>query len=101
VHVASLPSPVRNYLSSADLSGLEYFFAVGTHGGKPGKVGVYINKLQRSRGGRLLDEYFPLKMLLNTPKGVAPALPLQLCRSRSSSFAAPGNDNPHSQAGFS
>ncbi len=69
VHMVSVPVPVRSYLNSADLSGLQYFFAVGTHGGTAGTVGAYINNLQRARGGRLLDEYFAVRMVLNTPKG--------------------------------
>ena len=72
VHMVGVPIPVRRYLETTNLSGLDYFFAVGTFGGTPGKVGAYINNLLRSRGGRLLDDYFPLRMILNTPKGVAP-----------------------------
>lgn len=74
VHMVSVPVPVRRYLQTADFSGLDYFFAVGTHGGTPGNVNAYINHLLSSRGSRLLDGYFPIKMILNTPKGVAPRL---------------------------
>ena len=74
VHMVGVPIPVRRYLTSADFSGLDYLFAVGTHGGTPGRVGAYIDYLLGSRGSRLLDAYFPLKMILNTPKGVAPRL---------------------------
>jgi ferredoxin len=80
VHMTGVPKPVRRFLESADFSGVDYLFAVATHGGYPGQVGALINRiLARSSGGagvsagpRLLDEFFPLEMLNNTPKGVAP-----------------------------
>lgn len=72
VHMVGVPIPVRRYLETADLRGLDYFFAVATHGGIPGKVGAFVNQLVESRGGRSLDDFFPLRMILNTPKGVAP-----------------------------
>ena len=74
VHMVGVPVPVRRYLESADFSALDYFFAVCTHGGTPGKVGAYINHILARRGSRLLDDYFALRMILNTPKGVAPRL---------------------------
>jgi ferredoxin len=72
VHMVGVPIPVRTYLETADLRGLDYFFAVATHGGIPGKVGALVNHLVGSRGRRHLDDFFPLHMILNTPKGVAP-----------------------------
>lgn len=72
VHMISVPIPVRKYLESADLSGLDYFFAVATHGGTPGNVGGFINHLLNRRGNRRLDDFFTIRMILNTPKGVAP-----------------------------
>ncbi|TVQ41556.1 MAG: 4Fe-4S dicluster domain-containing protein [Spirochaetaceae bacterium] len=74
VHMVGVPIPLRRYLESADFSTLDYLFAIGTHSGTPGHVGAYINRILARRSSRLLDDYFPFKMILNTPKGVAPRL---------------------------
>lgn len=78
VHMNALPKPIRRFLEEIDLSETTYLFAVATHGGVPGNVGGYINRLLRrrakSRGSEavLLDAFFPIEMVNNTPKGVAP-----------------------------
>ncbi len=74
IHMTGVPRPVRRFLEITDFSAVDYFFAVATHGGYPGKVGALINRIlsRRSATPRLLDEYFPLEMINNTPKGVAP-----------------------------
>ncbi|MDA3947936.1 MAG: EFR1 family ferrodoxin [Spirochaeta sp.] len=77
IHVNGLPRPVRKFIETVDLANVEYLFACATHGGYPGNVGGQINRiLKRSSNSpeatRLLDEFFSIELINNTPKGVAP-----------------------------
>lgn len=74
VYMNGLPIPVRRFLQRVDFSAVDYLFAVATHGGVPGNAGGLINRVLAAAAPapRLLDEFFTLEMILNTPKGVAP-----------------------------
>lgn len=77
IHMNGIPRPFRRFLERVDLTKVEYLFACVTHGGYPGNVGGQINRvLKRSSRSpettRLLDEFFALELINNTPKGVAP-----------------------------
>ncbi|TVR65887.1 MAG: hypothetical protein EA427_17220, partial [Spirochaetaceae bacterium] len=74
VHMNGLPVPVRTFLRMADFSSVDYLYAVATHGGLPGNAGGLINRIlsEAASSPHLLDEFFSLEMILNTPKGVAP-----------------------------
>ena len=80
IHMNGVPKPVRRFLEDADFSAVDYFFVVATHGGYPGHVGALINRIltRHSANLRLLDEYFPLEMINNTPKGVAPRILMRM-----------------------
>jgi NAD-dependent dihydropyrimidine dehydrogenase PreA subunit len=80
IHMTGIPRPVRRFLETADFSAVDYLFAVATHGGYPGNVGSLINRIlsRRPAPTRLLDEYFPLQMINNTPKGVAPKILMRM-----------------------
>ncbi len=77
IHMNGVPRPVRRFLEQADFANVEYLFACATHGGYPGNVGGQINRIlkrtsARQEATRLLDEFFALELINNTPKGVAP-----------------------------
>lgn len=77
IHMNGIPRPFRRFLEGADVSNVEFLFACATHGGYPGNVGGQINRiLKRSSSDphrtRLLDEFFAIELINNTPKGVAP-----------------------------
>jgi NAD-dependent dihydropyrimidine dehydrogenase PreA subunit len=77
IYMNAVPGPVRRFLENRDFSGVQYLFAVSTHGGYPGKVGGCINDILAPRG-RLLDGYFTIEMINNTPKGLAPRFLMRL-----------------------
>lgn len=77
IHMNGLPKPVRRFVEAADFSAVDYLFAVATHGGIPGNVGALLNRVLSGRG-RLIDEFFALEMINNTPKGVAPRMLMRM-----------------------
>lgn len=71
IHMNSAPRMVVDFIEQIELMSTVYFFAVATHGGVPGMTGLYLNKVFKKQD-IILDGYFEVKMINNTPKGVAP-----------------------------
>lgn len=71
IYMNALPKPVKTFIDRCDFSSVNSVFAVATHGGFPGKAGAYLNSLLQVKGQKL-DQYFQVRMIMNTPKGVAP-----------------------------
>jgi len=71
VYMNALPKPVAEFIRNYKAFSACYVFAVATHGGVPGIAGLnlYSSVLE---AGIHLDSYFEVKMINNTPKGVAP-----------------------------
>ena len=77
IYMNSVPKNVIKFIEKLKPLPFVYFFAVATHGGIPGMSGLYLNKILR-RQSISLDGYFEIKMINNTPKGVAPKLLMSL-----------------------
>lgn len=77
IYMNGLPKPVESFIKHSDFSDVDYLFAVSTHGGLPGRPEHYINHLLKEQD-KVLDEYFDIKMIYNSPKGVAPKLLMRL-----------------------
>lgn len=71
VYMNALPKPYKRFFEMRDFSKCDYIAAVATHSGVPGKIGAYMNKFLNDKG-LVLDAFFDLKTINNTPKGVAP-----------------------------
>lgn len=71
IHMNSLPKPVETFIEKSDFSKVTYLYAVSTHCGIPGKPEHYLNDILMKKN-RTLDDYHSVKMINNTPKGVAP-----------------------------
>lgn len=71
IYMNGLPKPVRTFIERCDFSFVDSIFAVSTHSGLPGKDGAFLNHVLKPKG-KQLDDFFSLKMINNTPKGVAP-----------------------------
>jgi ferredoxin len=77
IHINAVPHIVVKFLEKIKLLSSVYFFAVATHGGVPGMSGLYLNKILKKQN-IILDAYFEIKMINNTPKGVAPKFLMNL-----------------------
>jgi Pyruvate/2-oxoacid:ferredoxin oxidoreductase delta subunit/flavodoxin len=77
IHMNSLPHVVEEFIKLIKLPPSVYFFVVVTHGGVPGMTRLYINRFFKTCGLRL-DGYYEVKMINNTPKGVAPKMLMNL-----------------------
>ena len=77
VHLNAVPRIVTKFLGKIKLMSSVYFFAIATHGGAPGMSGLYLNRILKKLDINL-DGYFEIKMINNTPKGVAPKLLMNL-----------------------
>jgi len=71
VYVNSLPKPVEAFIKRMEFRQVTYLYCIMTHAGMPGKPEGYLNMLLHRKNSRL-DEFFSLKMISNTPKGIAP-----------------------------
>ena len=71
IYMNAVPKVVVQFIETLKPVPTTYYFALATHGGIPGMTGLYFNKVLRCRG-ICLDAYFEVKMINNTPKGVAP-----------------------------
>ncbi len=77
IYISAVPPIVIKFIKEIKLLSSVYFFAVATHGGIPGMSGLYLNKkLKKQNIG--LDGYFEIKMINNTPKGIAPKFLMNL-----------------------
>jgi len=77
IHINAVPHVVIKFIEKIEILNSVYFFAVATHGGVPGMSGLYLNKiLKKQKIG--MDGYFEIKMINNTPKGVAPKFLMKL-----------------------
>jgi ferredoxin len=77
VYMNGLPEPVAKFIDNADFSKVNYLYAVMTHGGVPGKPAHFLDRLL-SRKNTRLDDFHSLKMINNSPKGVAPKFLMKL-----------------------
>lgn len=77
IYMNGLPKPVEAFIEQSDFTNVNYLFAVSTHGGLPGRPEHYMNHLLKQHN-TCLDEYFDVKMINNTPKGVAPKFLMRL-----------------------
>lgn len=77
VYMNAVPKIVVWFIEELKPLSTPYFFAVATHGGAPGMTGLYLNKMLR-RQKISLDGYFEIKVINNTPKGVAPKFLMSL-----------------------
>jgi NAD-dependent dihydropyrimidine dehydrogenase PreA subunit len=71
IYMNAVPRVVVKFIKELKCLPGKYIFAVATHGGLPGKAGLHIDKVLKDRQ-LVLDAYFEVEMLNNTPKGVAP-----------------------------
>jgi len=77
IHMNAVPNVVVKFIERIKLVSSVYFYAVATHGGVPGMSGLYLNKILKKQNIGL-DGYFEIKMINNTPKGVAPKFLMNL-----------------------
>ncbi len=77
IHVNAVPHIVVKYIEKIKILSSVYFYAVATHGGVPGMSELYLNKILKKQN-IILDAYFEIKMINNTPKGVAPKFLMNL-----------------------
>ena len=77
IYMNAVPKVVVQFIESLKPVPSTYYFAVATHGGIPGMAGLYLNKVLKKQ--RIaLDAYYEIKMINNTPKGVAPKFLMSL-----------------------
>ncbi|MPM71616.1 hypothetical protein SDC9_118584 [bioreactor metagenome] len=77
VYMNGVPKPVESFIDKSDFSKVSYLYAVMTHGGVPGRPEHHMNQIL-SKKNRCLDDCHNLKMINNTPKGVAPKFLMHL-----------------------
>jgi flavodoxin len=77
IHMKSIPRRVAEFIENLKAPASAYLFVIVTHGGLPGMTGVYVNKLFKNQG-TALDGYFEIRIINNTPKGVAPKMLMNL-----------------------
>jgi len=77
IHMNQVPRVVASFLDRLKLPDGVYVFAVPTHGGLPGHGPTHL-RLVCERRGVPLNACFPIEMVNNTPKGVAPKLLMRL-----------------------
>ena len=77
VHINAVPRVVINFLNKLPKLPSCYMFAIATHGGVPGFTGAYLNRHVKKRG-LILDAYYEIPMINNTPKGIAPKMMMNL-----------------------
>lgn len=71
IYMNAVPKIVKEFISKMKLKDSCYFYGVATHGGLPGNAGCYL--LKTAKDNKIeLKGYFEIKMINNTPKGVAP-----------------------------
>ncbi|MDG6224817.1 MAG: EFR1 family ferrodoxin [Candidatus Thermoplasmatota archaeon] len=71
IYLASIPSPVREFLERIDPSSADHIFAVATRIGTFSIAPSLLNKYLK-RKGRRLDHFEYVNMLSNTPTGLKP-----------------------------
>lgn len=71
IHINSIPWLLEKFIERMQNLPHIYYFAIATHGGKPGMTELYLNKLFNKQQ-ITLNAYFEIKMINNTPKGIAP-----------------------------
>ena len=77
IYMNAVPKVVVQFMETLTQMPTTYCFAVATHGGVPGMSGLYLNKVLKKQGIHLAG-YFEVKMINNTPKGVAPKFLMSL-----------------------
>lgn len=75
IYLNSVPKKVREFLKKFDPTGVEYIFAIATHGGvaNPALSEILIDKILR-KNGKKLDTFFDFEMTMNTPTGIVPSI---------------------------
>lgn len=76
VYMSTVPHPVLSFLERAQFPHTRYFYVITTHAGYPGKIDYQVQKLIEKKGIHI-SAYFPLKMIVNSPTGVAPKFMVQ------------------------
>ncbi len=76
VYMATLPHPVLSFLEKAQFLHTRYFYVITTHAGYPGKIDYQAQKLVERKGIHI-SAYYPLKMIINSPTGLAPKFMVQ------------------------
>jgi len=71
IYMNSVPRAFAGFVKGLTDISDRYVFAVATHGGLPGKAGMHMRKLLEDRN-IVLDAYYEVEFINNTPKGVAP-----------------------------
>jgi len=77
IYMNAVPRVVITFIKDLKLISGTYVFAIATHGGIPGMSGLYLDKVLKKYKINL-DAYYEIKMINNTPKGVAPKLLMKL-----------------------
>lgn len=77
VYMNKLPKPVESFIEKSEFSNVDYLYVVATHSGISGKPEHYLNQIL-SKKNKSLDDFHNLKMINNTPKGVAPKFLMHL-----------------------
>jgi ferredoxin len=73
VYLNSIPGPVRAFIRKCKALPVNYLFAVTTNCGYPGKVDYLTYNMLKSNDLNI-NYYASLKMLINTPTGLMPAI---------------------------
>ena len=73
VYLNSIPEPVRSFIRKIKALPVKYFFAVSTNCGYPGEVDYLTYNILKLNDLNL-NYYASLKMLINTPTGLMPAI---------------------------
>ncbi len=71
IHMNAMPWPVKEFVEKCGLDRCGEIFAVATHGGLSGKTEAFVREVFAKKGHSLWF-YEDIKMINNTPKGVAP-----------------------------
>lgn len=77
IHMNAVPRVVVTFIEELKLLSEVYVFAIANHGGIPGMAELFLNKILKKCKIQL-DAYFEIKMINNTPKGVAPKFLMKL-----------------------
>lgn len=77
IHMNNLPRAVETFIKDNDFSQVTHLYAVATHMGLPGHPEFILDVLLKDQDS-CLDEYFNIKMINNTPKGLAPKFLMSL-----------------------
>ncbi|OPL07776.1 MAG: hypothetical protein AVO33_03860 [delta proteobacterium ML8_F1] len=76
-YMNAVPKVVVEFIKSFRPVQGAYYFAIATHGGIPGMTGLHLSKILNQQGIHL-NAYYEIKMVNNTPKGVAPKFLMSL-----------------------